>query len=177
MRKKRKWIIVAVILLIIVISQIFVNVKYLYNPVTFPKGNVSDITRLSYTDFIRPLVFEAVTWDNDGNQYFYQYISDEKEIKNMIKLFDKSTKLVDYSMDDFLEDMNEAETIGKYTFHLKQLVIVNGQEIAGKTLFSFDFYEGKEVFKVSNAHFYELTNEFRDALFSALSDESKWVAY
>jgi hypothetical protein len=175
---KKKWgYIVLIIMLLLIGAQIHLSLSYLYTPLTYPKGNISIFKDITFTDFEKNMVIEVVKWEDDSKSN-YQFVTDNKEIKGLIKQFDDADMLEDYDMDKYLADLPERDKGPRYNILFRQLEeLEDDSRVGGRILVSFEFYENHDVLEVSDFYFFSLSEDFKKQIFSALSDEEKWVTF
>ncbi|QOR64760.1 hypothetical protein IM538_12915 [Cytobacillus suaedae] len=170
--KKSRFVIIGFILLL-VLSIIYINYAYIYNPLTFPKGNISEYPHYSFTTFKKPMVMEAIKREPNGDRSFYQYIKDEKDIKYLLKQFDEAHKRVgSYDINRYISELPE-DRGAEYTIIFRQVDKWDGDVAQGRILIQFTFFENNDVFEISGHYFYSLEEEFKNDIVHAFS-EDKW---
>jgi hypothetical protein len=173
--RKKAFIYVVLVVMFIIASFIYININYLYNPFTYPKGNIAEYNNYSFVTFKTPMVMEVVKWDESGKQSFYHYVTDEKEIKDLLQQFDNANKLVGYNTQQYSEEMPVNEG-AEYDIIFRQVDRWDENKVArGRILITFTFYENNNVFEISGAHFYQLKEGFKEDILNALSDKDKWI--
>ncbi|QPA31233.1 hypothetical protein [Thermaerobacillus caldiproteolyticus] len=93
----------------------------MYNPLTYPKGNIAEYDNYSFATFKKPMVMQVVKWDNGGKQSFYNYVTDEREIKNLLERFDNANKLEDYNSERYLAEIPFDERGAEYNIIFRQV--------------------------------------------------------
>ncbi|WP_042146294.1 hypothetical protein [Paucisalibacillus sp. EB02] len=173
---KKKWgYIIAFIMLLLIGSQIHLSLSYFYTPLTYPKGNISLFEDITFTDFKKKMGIEVIKWENEVRSS-YQFVTDKKEIKDLLEQFDNADKLEDYDMDKYLADLPEKDKGTKYNIMFRQLEeLDNNLKVGGRVIISFEFYENHDVLEVSDFYFFTLSKRFKEDIYSAISDEEKWI--
>jgi hypothetical protein len=170
LRKKAFINIVLVVVILIIASFVYLNLSYLYNPFTFPKGNIGEYPHYSFATFKKPMVMQVVKWDTDGKRSFYHYVTDEEEIKNLLEQFDNAIKLEGYDYEEYLEEIPIDERGARYEIIFRQVERWDENNVAhGRILITFAFYENNDVFEISGAHFYQFQEDFKKDILNALS--------
>src|SRR5690606_41718089 len=108
-------------MLLLIGAQIHLSLSYLYTPLTYPKGNISIFKDITFTDFEKNMVIEVVKWEDDSKSN-YQFVTDNKEIKGLIKQFDDAYKFEYYDMDMFLADLPVMDKDLWYNILVRQIV-------------------------------------------------------
>lgn len=155
-----------------ILSSIYVEKNYLYSPFTFPQGNIDDLSNYSFWDFKKPIVMQAVKWD-EGEQSFSHYVTNEEDIKNLLQQFDEARKMEAYSSTPAEDSGAKYSIIFRQVEGFKQVEDWDHDIAQGRNLIEFRFYENYDVIDVSGVHFYELETDFRQDIVSLLYKE-KW---
>jgi hypothetical protein len=173
--RKKGFIYVVLVVMLIIVSFVYINLNYLYNPFTYPEGNIAEYD-YSFATFKKPMVMEVVKWDESGKQSFYNYVTDEKEIKDLLVQFDKAHKnLGYYDYERYISELSENRG-AEYNIIFRQVERWDENNVAhGRILITFTFYENNDVFEISGSHFYQLKESFKKDILNALSDEDKWI--
>ncbi|WP_456278841.1 hypothetical protein [Bacillus sp. AK128] len=172
--RKIRFVIIGVFILLVSVF-IYINQTYLYNPFTFPKGNIDEYPHYSFVPFKKPMVMEAMKRETDGERSFYQYVSDEKEIKKLLSQFDEAHKHIGkYDIERYISELPE-DRGAEYTIIFRQVEKWEDELAQGRILIQFFFYEKNDVFEMSGVHFYKLNESFKEDILSVLSDKDKWI--
>jgi hypothetical protein len=146
----------------------------LYNPFTFPEGNIDDYSHYSFTTFKKPMVMEAIKRETDGERSFYQYVTDEKDIKSLLKQFDEAHKhLGYYDNERYISELPDNRG-AEYTIIFRQIEKWDDEVAQGRILIEFSFFENNDVFEISGHHFYNLEEDFKEDILNAFSPE-QWL--
>ncbi|TFB13594.1 hypothetical protein E3U55_15860 [Filobacillus milosensis] len=174
----KKWLIIIIVLFVTLIigSFIYINNNFLYNPFTYPEGNIAEYPHYSFKTFKNPMVLQAVKRESDGNRSFYHYVTNKEQIKNLLNHFDKANKLENYDGEQYLSENPPNKRGAKYEIIFRRVESWDENNLArGRILIQFSFYENSKVFEIAGVHFYELKDSFKEDIFRALSDKEKWI--
>lgn len=170
--RKVRFVITGLILLLI-LSFVYINQTYLYNPFTFPKGNIAEYPHYSFTTFKKPMVMEAVKWDTNGEPSYFHYLTDEKDIKNLLKHFDEAHKhLGHYDNERYISELPE-DRGAEYIIIFRQVEKWDDELAQGRILVQFSFFENNDVIEISGHYFYKLEEDFKEDILNVLSEEQR----
>ncbi|WNF38766.1 hypothetical protein RJD24_10230 [Bacillaceae bacterium IKA-2] len=163
------------LILLLILSFVYINQTYFYNPFTFPEGNIAEYPHYSFTTFKKPMVIEAIKRDTDGERSFYHYVTDEKDIKSLLKQFDEAHKhLGYYDNERYISELIE-DRGAEYTLIFRQVKKWDDDLAQGRILIQFSFFENNDVIEISGHHFYKLEEDFKENILNVLSEEP-WVS-
>ncbi|KGX90161.1 hypothetical protein [Pontibacillus marinus] len=172
---KKTFISIVIAVILIIIAFVYINLNYLYNPLTYPNDNIEKYD-YSFLTFKKPIVMQVVKWDEEGQQSFYHYVTDEKKIKNLLEQFDRANKMKDFTIDQYLANLPFGERGSEYNIIFRQVERWDHNNVAhGRILINFTFYKNNDVIEISGVHFYELKASFKEDILNALSNKDKWI--
>src|SRR5699024_7668228 len=152
---KNKKIIVGVVTVIIVLllSFVWVNQKYLYTPFTYPTGLSSKYPHYSFLDFKKPILIEGIRDDVDGERSFSNYVTEEKVIKNVINHFVEAIELEDFDQKRLEQASHSENSVYDVIVRRGDSWEGGNSRVYGPILIQFSFYEGADFFFIDNEYF------------------------
>jgi hypothetical protein len=145
--------------LIIITISTLIKSKYLYNPLTFPNGNLTDFG-IRWSDFKKPIAIEADSWGEKGNQTIYIPIENDDIAKLIVNSFANLDKINNYSYEKYINELPKVQ--GKrYTILVRE---IKSQNI----LINFSFRENSNIAEVDGVHFYSISSDFKKAIIDVL---------
>lgn len=154
--RRRIGISAILIVVLIFISSILINQKFIFNPILFEQDKITsnDWSLYRYPAQIEYLSFEDNGWTETS------IVNDKKEIRFIFKELKKNKETV-LSQTDFFSRNKE---MGK-----EKLVVIrhftSGKEGEGPIIFQFRYYENGNVADVGNGiEFVQISDELKELL-------------